>query len=135
MDFYTVERQKTIMKEFNSETREKSDQMLSTEKEEQLQLSENAEREQAALEAKRKREDALFEVFENYCARGFSALERSEYEEARRNILAAAETILKLTEDSVGTEKARRLQKATELYAVANKIAQKQKIINPDGQD
>ena len=69
----------------------------------------------------------LFDAFDIYYERGIAALQKNEYTVARRNILAAAETLLKIAKDSVGAVKAQRLKRATELYELANKIEQKQR--------
>ena len=69
----------------------------------------------------------LFDAFEIYYDRGIVALQKNEYPVARRNILAAAETLLKIAKDSTGAVKAQRLKRATELYDLANKIEEKQK--------
>ena len=69
----------------------------------------------------------LFDAFEIYYDRGIAALQKNEYPVARRNILAAAETLLKIAKESTGQVKAQRLKRATELYELANKIEQKQK--------
>lgn len=71
----------------------------------------------------------LFDAFEIYYDRGIAALQKNEYPVARRNILAAAETLLKIAKDSVGAVKAQRLKRANELYDLANKIEQKQKVV------
>ena len=70
----------------------------------------------------------LFDAFEIYYDRGIAALQKNEYPVARRNILAAAETLLKIAKDSTGAVKAQRLKRANELYDLANKIEQKQKV-------
>ena len=70
----------------------------------------------------------LFDAFEIYYDRGIAALQKNEYPVARRNILAAAETLLKIAKDSNGAVKAQRLKRANELYDLANKIEQKQKV-------
>ena len=71
----------------------------------------------------------LFDAFEIYYDRGIAALQKNEYPVARRNILAAAETLLKIAKDSNGAVKAQRLKRANELYDLANKIEQKQKVV------
>ena len=70
----------------------------------------------------------LFDAFEIYYDRGISALKDSDYGVARRNILASAETLLKIAKDSDGVVKAQRLKRANELYSLANKIEEKQRI-------
>ena len=72
----------------------------------------------------------LFDAFEIYYSKGIEALQRNEYPIARRNILAAAETLLKIAKESDGAVKAQRLKRATELYGLANKIEQKQKVVS-----
>lgn len=72
----------------------------------------------------------LFDAFEIYYGKGIEALQRNEYPVARRNILAAAETLLKIAKESSGAIKAQRLKRATELYGLANKIEQKQKVVS-----
>ena len=62
----------------------------------------------------------LFDAFEIYYDRGIAALQKNEYTVARRNILAAAETLLKIAKASSGAVKAQRLKRATELYELAN---------------
>lgn len=69
----------------------------------------------------------LFDAFEIYYDRGISALKDSDYGVARRNILASAETLLKIAKDSDGVVKAQRLKRANELYSLANKIEEKQR--------
>ena len=69
----------------------------------------------------------LFDAFEIYYDRGISALQESDYSVARRNILASAETLLKIAKDSDGVVKAQRLKRANELYGLANKIEEKQR--------
>ena len=70
----------------------------------------------------------LFDAFEIYYDRGIAALQKNEYPVARRNILAAAETLLKIAKDSIGAAKAQKLKRANELYDLANKIEQKQRV-------
>lgn len=69
----------------------------------------------------------LFDAFEIYYDRGISALQENDYGVARRNILASAETLLKIARDSNGVVKAQRLKRANELYGLANKIEEKQR--------
>lgn len=71
----------------------------------------------------------LFDAFEIYYDKGITALQQNDYAVARRNILAAAETLLKIAKESTGAVKAQRLKRANELYDLANKIEQKQKIV------
>ena len=71
----------------------------------------------------------LFDAFEIYYDRGIAALQKNEYPVARRNILAAAETLLKIAKDSIGAAKAQKLKRANELYDLANKIEQKQRVV------
>ena len=69
----------------------------------------------------------LFDAFEIYYERGISALQKNEYAVARRNILASAETLLKIAKESSGSVKVQRLKRANELYDLANQIEQKQR--------
>ena len=69
----------------------------------------------------------LFDAFEIYYDRGITALQMNDYGVARRNILASAETLLKIARDSNGVVKAQRLKRANELYGLANKIEEKQR--------
>lgn len=72
----------------------------------------------------------LLKTFEIYYDTGIVALKQNDYPLARRNVLAAAETLLSIAKRSTGVTKAQRLKKATELYELANKIGQEEKIAN-----
>jgi transitional endoplasmic reticulum ATPase len=68
----------------------------------------------------------LYDAFNIYYENGMTAIKQNQYEVARRNIYAAAETILKLAKISNGTLKAQRMKRAEDLYSLANKIEIKQ---------
>ena len=57
----------------------------------------------------------LYEAFNAYYERGMNALKNNNLEVARRNILAAAETLLKLAKESSGELKNERVKRAEEL--------------------
>lgn len=71
----------------------------------------------------------LYEAFNAYYERGMNALKNNNLEVARRNILAAAETLLKLAKESSGELKNKRVKRAEELNELATKIEEKAKII------
>ena len=71
----------------------------------------------------------LYEAFNAYYERGMNALKNNNLEVARRNILAAAETLLKLAKESSGELKNKRVIRAEELNELATKIEEKAKII------
>lgn len=64
----------------------------------------------------------LLETYEFYYKSGVAALRKREYSNARRNILAATETLLEMAKESSGTLKARILKRANKLYAIAGRI-------------
>ena len=65
----------------------------------------------------------LYDAFNIYYETGMKALQENNLECARRNLYAAAETILKLAKTSAGVLKAKRLKRAEELYELAGKLA------------
>lgn len=77
----------------------------------------------------------LYDAFNIYYERGMSALQENRLDIARRNILAAAETLLKLARESSGELRAKRIKRAEELGDLASKIEGKQKVIEPIPKD
>ena len=66
-----------------------------------------------------------YDAFNIYYKNGIDALNKNNYEIARRNIYLASETLLKLAKMSEGVLKQQRLKRATDLMELANKIALK----------
>ena len=64
----------------------------------------------------------LYDAFNIYYERGIDSLKANNLDMARRNILAAAETLLKLAKKSTGALKAQRIKRADELSALAEQI-------------
>lgn len=71
----------------------------------------------------------LYDAFNIYYDRGMEALKEGNLDMARRNILAAAETLLKLAKDSTGELRNKRIKRADELSDLASKIEEKEKNI------
>ncbi len=69
----------------------------------------------------------LYDAFNSYYEKGIEALENKKYDVAKRNILSAAEALLKLAKGSTGALKAKRIQRADELTEFAEKIDEKAK--------
>jgi len=69
----------------------------------------------------------LFDAFSIYYEKGMEALDRSNYEVARRNINCAAETLYKLAKESNGILKEKRVKRADELAELAKRIENKQR--------
>ncbi len=67
----------------------------------------------------------LYEAFNIYYANGMKALEENRLEAARRNLLSASESILKLAKVSTGALKSERIRRAEDIYGVIRKIDQK----------
>lgn len=70
----------------------------------------------------------LFDAFTIYYNNGTGALNNDEFEIAKRNILAASETLLKLAKISTGALKAKRIKRAEELFVLANQIEEKSQL-------
>lgn len=64
----------------------------------------------------------LYDAFNIYYQNGMNALKEENYENAKRNIYAAAESLLKLAKLSDGSLKNQRIKRATELIDLARKI-------------
>lgn len=71
----------------------------------------------------------LYDAFNIYYERGMNALSDKNFDVARRNILAAAETLLKLAKESNGQLRNQRIKRAEELNELASKIETKIKLI------
>lgn len=69
----------------------------------------------------------LSDAFNIYYEKGIEALRNDNLTVARRNILAAAETLLKLAKNSTGEVKVKRVERAEELKNLADKIQRKQR--------
>ena len=67
----------------------------------------------------------LFNAFDIYYSRGIEALQENNLSVAKRNILAASETLLKIAKESNGEVKSQRMKRANELCALATKIDEK----------
>lgn len=65
----------------------------------------------------------LYDAFNIYYEKGMAEIEKKHFETAKRNILLAAETLLKLAKVSEGRLRNQRLKRATELMELAQKIA------------
>ena len=72
----------------------------------------------------------LYDSFNIYYEKGMNALKEGNYEVAKRNIYASAESLLKLAKLSEGSLKEQRLKRATELTELANKIILKQETLS-----
>ncbi len=72
----------------------------------------------------------LYDSFNIYYEKGMNALKEGNYEVAKRNIYASAESLLKLAKLSEGSLKEQRFKRATELTELANKIILKQETIS-----
>lgn len=72
----------------------------------------------------------LYDSFNIYYEKGMNALKEGNYEAAKRNIYASAESLLKLAKLSEGSLKEQRFKRATELTELANKIILKQEMIS-----
>lgn len=72
----------------------------------------------------------LYDSFNIYYEKGMNALKEGNYETAKRNIYASAESLLKLAKLSEGSLKEQRFKRATELTELANKIILKQEMIS-----
>lgn len=72
----------------------------------------------------------LYDSFNIYYEKGMNALKEGNYEVAKRNIYASAESLLKLAKLSEGSLKEQRFKRATELTELANKIILKQEMIS-----
>ena len=68
----------------------------------------------------------LYIAFNNYYNRGLSSLKNKELELARLNILSAAEMLYKISKQTHGKTKKKRIQKANELCELANEIQKMQ---------
>jgi SpoVK/Ycf46/Vps4 family AAA+-type ATPase len=68
----------------------------------------------------------LYDAFNIYYDKGIEALKKHQFEVAKRNILAACETVLKLAKTSIGPLKTQRLKRAEELYQLAVEVEEKQ---------
>lgn len=68
----------------------------------------------------------LYIAFNNYYNRGLSSLKNKELELARLNILSAAEMLYKISKQTHGKAKKKRIQKANELCELANEIQKMQ---------
>ena len=68
----------------------------------------------------------LYDAFNIYYNKGIEAIRTNNYTVARRNILAAADTLLKLAQISQGELKTQRINRAEELVKLADKIEAKQ---------
>ena len=66
----------------------------------------------------------LYEAFNIYYANGMKALEENRLEAARRNLLSASESILKLAKVSTGALLSERIRRAEDIYGVIRKIDQ-----------
>jgi SpoVK/Ycf46/Vps4 family AAA+-type ATPase len=64
----------------------------------------------------------LYDAFNIYYEKGIEALKANQLDIARRNILAASETLLKLAKHAEGVLKQQRLKRAEELYKLADEI-------------
>lgn len=69
----------------------------------------------------------LYDAFTIYYDCGMEALKEENYEVAKRNILEAAETLLKLAKESSGQLKAQRIKRSEELTELASKIECREK--------
>ena len=69
----------------------------------------------------------LYDAFNIYYDKGIDALRKGSLDIAKRNILAAAETLLQLAKVSNGTIKEQRLHRAEELFTLSEKIDVKRK--------
>lgn len=67
----------------------------------------------------------LYDAFNIYYERGINSLKTNNYDMARRNFLAAAETLLKLAKESNGSLKTKRIKRAEELNELAEQIEEK----------
>ena len=65
----------------------------------------------------------LYDAFNIYYEKGMAELEKKNFEPAKRNILLAAETLLKLAKVSEGKLRSQRLKRATDLMDLAQKIS------------
>ena len=72
----------------------------------------------------------LYDSFNIYYEKGMNALKEGNYEAAKRNIYASAESLLKLAKLSEGSLKEQRFKRATELTELANKIILKQETLS-----
>ena len=68
----------------------------------------------------------LYDAFNIYYEKGMAELEKKNFEPAKRNILLAAETLLKLAKVSEGKLRSQRLKRATDLMELAQKISMNQ---------
>lgn len=68
----------------------------------------------------------LYDAFNIYYEKGMAELEKKNFEPAKRNILLAAETLLKLAKVSEGKLRSQRLKRATDLMDLAQKISMNQ---------
>jgi SpoVK/Ycf46/Vps4 family AAA+-type ATPase len=69
----------------------------------------------------------LNDAFNIYYNQGMDALKQSNLDTARRNFLLASETLLKLAKISIGNIKHQRIQRAEELFKLADDIEQRLK--------
>ncbi len=69
----------------------------------------------------------LYDAFNIYYEKGMEALGENKLEVARRNLLAAAEALLKLAKESNGALKEQRVRRAEELGELAERIEAKRK--------
>ncbi len=79
----------------------------------------------------------LYDSFNIYYGKGMKALDEKNFPMAKRNLLLAAETLLKLAKISEGSLKTQRLQRASDLVILADKVpAERQKkAASDDAQD
>ncbi len=64
----------------------------------------------------------LYDAFNIYYTRGMDALKEKNYDIAKRNILAASETLLKLAKESSGQLRLQRIKRSDELSELAERI-------------
>ena len=67
----------------------------------------------------------LYDAFNNYYETGMRAFENNNFEIARRNLLSAAEAMLKMAKGSPSPLKEKRIKRADELLLLANKMEKK----------
>lgn len=75
----------------------------------------------------------LYDAFNIYYEKGINAMKEQRYEIAKRNILAASETLLKLAKTSSGAVKAQRIKRAEELFALSENIEKKSQMQKTNG--
>ena len=73
-----------------------------------------------------------FDSFAFYYRRGIATSKQSNFKSARKNLICAAEMLLKLAQRSRGATKAQRLKRVNEIYVLANKQCNKSINLNKE---